>query len=120
MKYTTGRDDITGQFGEERNFYEAFSTANRYFVPDHRMSGMDINMPVFIFRQTCGEMCTHTQLEYALNWRVDGWNLYRFDRDNGLISEEYAGTGYDEFVDLVERNNLSRQSVAFASGEPGK
>ena len=84
------------------------------------MSGLDVDLPVYIFRQTCDEYCDHVQLEYALNWDDGKWSLYRFDRANGNLLEEFTGYGHSAYIDALKANGIVQEAVAFGAGIPGE
>lgn len=114
IKYATGRKDMTGLIGLERFYYDPFVVSNRGYNKDHIMNGLDMNLPVFTFRQICdSEGCRLNQLGFALQWKADSWNLLMFDKVTGVLSRKIEGNGYDYFIKLLSQENIQIDQVAY-------
>ena len=118
MKFSTDINDVTGIIGLEKGFYDPFGIDKRDFQYEHQMSGLDLDAPIFLFRQYCAAICELKQKKYALQWMEGSWNLFEFDLKSGKIVNTSNGVGYDEYMDFIDKHNLTAEDVIFSVGNP--
>jgi hypothetical protein len=132
LKYTTGRDDITGILPYEYDYYNPFNSEERSHK--YKMKGLDITKPIFIFRidRKKGKL---DQEEYALKWdtttvigadfrlisvdeytqkkddnsRAANWIIYKFDKTKGSAEKFREGKGIIDYFEV--QNELQEQGI---------
>jgi hypothetical protein len=115
IKYATGRKDLTGIVGKEYFYYDPFVAKNRGFDKSDNMNGVDLSLPVYIYKLECkSNGCHLNQLKYALQWNEGPWSLITFDMRSGEIVNSIKGSGYNDLANYLVSHNISFSQVAFS------
>ena len=119
LRMATERQDLSGIVGIEKGFYDPFDSSKRGFQQSHKMNGLDLEEPIYLFRQVCEKKCRLEQKSLALRW-IDNehWQLISFNVDDGSSRIAATGVGIDEFNSVRIAQDLSTEDIVFAIGSP--
>lgn len=117
LRYATKRDDISGQLGEEKGFYNPFGRRTR-FRPN-QMGGLTLEDPLFAFRYDGNRI---TQVSYCLQWGnekdPERWTLFSMDPVKGDLTPFRSGIGEEAFgiaMKEMETRGIEQGEVLWAT-----
>ena len=117
LKMLTNNRHVKGIAGPEKFDYNAFNPSNTCFTEKCRMSGLNLNSPIYLYRYECeSSKCDLNQLSYAAQKADQRFNLIHLDKNKGKSTIIKKFNSKPEFLNYISQNKINIKDVAFIKG----